>query len=105
MIAMDTFFEKFPPTVEKAVEILSADISFADRTRLTNMSEAALVDFHRAYGVFIRREFRLPGNDPLMAACRSAAAMTVITPEQASYVILKALQKRLMAGHRLKVVK
>ena len=105
MIAMDTFFEKFPPTVEKAVEILSADISFADRTRLTNMNEAALIDFHRSYGVYIRGEFRLPGNDPLMRACRTAAAVTAITAEQASYVILKALQQRLMAGHRLKVVK
>lgn len=105
MIAMNTFFEKFPPTVEKAVEILSADISFADRTRLTNMNEAALIDFHRSYGLFIRREFRLPGNDPLMQSCQTAAAMTAITPEQASYVILKALQQRLMAGHRLTVVK
>jgi hypothetical protein len=105
MIAMDTFFEKFPPTVGKAVEILNADITFADRTRLTNMSEAALIDFHRSYGLFIRREFRLPGNDPLMQDCQSVAAVTALTPEQASFVILKALQKRLMAGHRLKVVK
>jgi hypothetical protein len=102
---MDYFLDKFPPTVEKVVDKLVVDMTFADRTRLANMNEAALIKFHDSYGIFLRNEFRLPGNDPLMQSCRSAAYMKTITPEQASYVILKALQKRLLAGNTLKIVK
>lgn len=102
---MNYFLEKFPPTVEKVVDRLTADMSFADKTRLANMSEAALIRFHRSYGIFLRNEFRLPGNEPLMKSCMTAAYLKSITPEQASFVILKALQKRLMAANTLKVVK
>ena len=105
VVPMNTFLEKFPPTVEKAVDKLAADMSFADKTRLANMNEDALIRFHRFYGILLRNQFRLPGNDPLMRSCRSAAYLTTITPEQASYVILKELQKQLLAGGTLKVIK
>ena len=103
--AMNYFLDKFPPTVETAVEKLLVDMTFADQTRLANMNEAALVKFHHSYGIFLRNEFRLPGNDPLMNSCMSTAYVKIITPEQASYVILKELQKRLRAGNTLKVIK
>jgi hypothetical protein len=102
---MDYFLDKFPPTVEKVVDKLLVDMTFAERTRLANMNETALVRFHDSYGIFLRNEFRLPGNDPLMKSCMSSAAAETITPEQASYIILKALQKRLLAGNTLKVIK
>ena len=102
---MNYFLEKFPPSVDKAVDKLVADMTFADRTRLANMDEAALVNFHASYGLFLRTELRLPGNDPLMKSCMAEAFMKTITPAQASFVILKAMQKRLLAGHTLKVVK
>ena len=97
--------DKFPPTVEKVVDKLTVDMTFADRTRLANMNEAALIRFHHSYGIFLRNEFRLPGNDPLMKSCMSTATVKTITPEQASYVILKELQKRLLRGNTLKVIK
>ena len=102
---MNYFLEKFPPTVEKVVDKLAVDMTFADRTRLANMNEAALIRFHHSYGIFLRNEFRLPGNDPLMKSCMSTATVKTITPEQASYVILKELQKRLLTGNTLKVIK
>lgn len=102
---MNYFLDKYPPSVEKAVDKLAVDMTFADRTRLANMNEAALIKFHRSYGIFLRNEFRLPGNDPLMKSCMSTAYLKTITPEQASYVILKELQKRLQAGNTLKVIK
>ena len=102
---MDTFLDKFPPTVEKAVQKLISDMSFADKTRLANMDEAALVTFHRSYGIFIRREFRLPGNSPLMESCMACGYLTSITAEQASYMILKELQKQVVAGSVLRVVR
>ena len=102
---MNYFLDKFPPTVEKVVDKLAVDMTFGDRTRLANMNEAALIKFHQSYGIFLRNEFRLPGNDPLMKSCMSIATVKNITPEQASYVILKELQKRLQAGNTLKVIK
>jgi hypothetical protein len=105
MTPMNLFLDKFPSTVEKAVDKLTEDMSFADKTRLANMNEAALITFHRSYGIFLRNEFRLPGNDPLMKSCLSVAYLKTITPEQASYVILKELQKRLLTANILKVVK
>lgn len=102
---MNYFLDKFPPTVEAVVNKLVVDITFADKTRLANMNEAALIKFHHSYGIFLRNEFRLPGNDPLMNSCMSVATVKTITPEQASYVILKELQKRLRAGNTLKVIK
>ena len=102
---MNYFMDKFPPTVEKVVDKLTVDMTFADRTRLANMNEAALIRFHQSYGIFLRNEFRLPGNDPLMKSCMSTATVKMITPEQASYIILKELQKRLLAGNTLKVIK
>ncbi len=101
---MNYFLEKFPPSIEKAVDRLASDMTFADKTRLANMNEAALIKFHQSYGIFLRNEFRLPGNDPLMASCMSTAYVDTMSPEQASYVILKALQKRLLAGTILKVI-
>jgi hypothetical protein len=102
---MDYFLDKFPPTVDKVVDKLVVDMTFAERTRLANMNEAALTRFHHSYGIFLRNEFRLPGNDPLMNSCMSTATVETITPEQASFVILKELQKRLLAGNALKVIK
>ena len=102
---MNTFLDKFPSTVDKVVDKLVADMTFAEKTRLANMDEAALIRFHRSYGLFLRTEFRLPGNDPLMKSCLAAAYLKTITPEQASFVILKELQKRLLAENTLKVVK
>jgi len=105
VIHMDPFLEKFPPTVEQCVDKLIADMNFADKTRMANMSDAALIRFHRSYGIFLRNEFRLPGNDPLMKSCLKAAYLKTITPEQASYVIVKALQHRLQQENTLRVVK
>jgi len=102
---MNYFLDKFPPTVDEVVDKLVVDMTFADRTRLANMNEAALIRFHQSYGIFLRNEFRLPGNDPLMKSCMSTATVKTITPEQASYIILKELQKRLLAGNTLKVIK
>ena len=102
---MSAFLEKFPPSVEKVVDKLEEEMTFADKTRLANMDEPSLVRFHQSYGLILRTEFRLPGNDPLMQSCLSKSYLKTVTPEQASFVILKALQKRLQSGNTLKVVK
>lgn len=96
--------DKFPASVEKAVEVLVRDMSFADRTRIANMNSTGLIKFHNSYGVFIRNEFRIPGNDPLMASCQKFAGTPSIDPAQASFVILKALHRHLKSSRVLRVV-
>ncbi len=102
---MDLVGEKFPRTVEKAVDKLFFGMSFRDRTRIANMSEARLIDFHRSYGQYIRTEFRLPGNTPLMKSCQFHAGINEISDIQASYVILMALRKKVQTSNVLRVIK
>jgi hypothetical protein len=104
VVIMDGFLDRFPSSVEKVVAKLATDMTFADKTRLANMSEVKLIAFHQAYGVFLRTEFRLPGNELLMQSCLSKTNLGTITPEQASFIILKELQKQLQAGNTLKVI-
>ena len=100
-----SIYEKFPRSLEDAVDRLVSDLSFADKTRIANMSEDRLVEFHKSYGSYIRTEFRLPGNDPLMRSCEAVSGLRMINGVQASYVILKALWNRLQGANVLRVVK
>ena len=102
---MDSIIEKFPVTIEKAVDVLFKELSFGEKTRIANMSEARLVEFHKSYGSFIRMRFRLPGNDPLMKSCRSRSGLIEISGVQASYIILKELWNKLQDSNVLKIIK
>lgn len=98
-------FEKYPRTVDAAVDKLLAGMSFQDKTRVANMGPGKLVDLHRAFGGQIQLEFRLPGNDPLMKSCGEYAGLPELSGEQAAYVILKVLWAKVQTSNVLKVVK
>ena len=103
---MDYFTDKFPTTIEAAVNKLIEDMPFKDRTWIANLNEEKLIAFHASYGIFLRNEFRLWGNGPLLQSCREMAGMKEIDANQASYVILKETQRRLLQSTSvLKVVK
>jgi hypothetical protein len=102
---MDSVLNRFPNTVEKAVDLLTSDLSFQERTKLANMSELGLVQFHAQHGHHIRSRFRIPGNDPLVKDCKKVAGLPDISPEQASFVIFKTMVERLKQTNVLKVVK
>lgn len=102
---MDLIAGRFPKTIAGAVDILMADLSFRDKTRIANMSEPDLIQFHLSYGNYIRTEFRLPGNDPLMQSCQSHAGIENMSGLQASFVILKALREKVRGSNVLRVVK
>jgi hypothetical protein len=102
---MDLIAGRFPKTIDRAVDILMMDLSFRDKTRIANMSEANLIQFHTSYGNYIRTEFRLPGNDPLMQSCHSHAGLESMSGSQASFVILKSLQQKLRESNVLRVIK
>ena len=84
---------------------LLADMSRRDQTRVANMNEAKLLVFHINYGIYIKNELRLWGNEPLMEACKQVAGVDRLSPDQASYIILKELQDKLLQSDVLRVVK
>jgi len=102
---MDLFKEKFPPTVDLSVEKLFSSLSRIDQTRIANMDERQLTMFHQSYGIFIKNEFRLWGNTPLRTSCCEVSGLKKVNPDQASYIILKELQKKIQNSDVLKVMK
>mgnify|MGYP001827825908 FL=1 len=102
---MNLFKEKFPPTVELAVDKILLDLSVRDRSKIANMNKKKLIAFHLSFGIFIKNEFRLWGNEPLLKSCCEVSGLSKVNPDQASYIILQELQKRINQGDVLKVVK
>ena len=102
---MNWFTAAFPETVDKAVDKLIENMSFKDKTWIANMDPKKLVAFYTSYGVFLKHELRLWGNDPLINACKTIAGLETIDADQAAFVILKELQKKLQGSDVLKVLK
>ena len=102
---MNWFTAQFPETVDKAVDKLIRDMSFKDKTWLANMDAQKLAAFHASYRVFLKHELRLWGNDPLINSCKAVAGLDAIDADQAAFVILKEIQKKLKGSNVLKVVK
>ena len=102
---MNTLSKKVPRTIDAAVEKILENMSRRDQTRVANMNETKLVEFHINYGIYIKNELRLWGNEPLMDACKQMAGVDRLSPDQASYIILKELQDKLLQSDVLRVVK
>jgi len=83
------------PTVELAADKIMSDLSAYDRTKIANMNEKRLSLFHQSYGIFIRNEFRIWINTPLQESCCEVSGLPKLNPDQASYIILKELQKKI----------
>ncbi len=62
---MNYFLDKFPPDVETVVNKLIEDMTFADRTRLANMNEAALIKFHQSDVILKELQKRLQAGNTL----------------------------------------
>ena len=95
----------FPDSIDEVVDRLISELSFKDKTKIANMSEVDLIKLNMSWGTYIRKEFRLGGNDPLLEACKSYAGVNRISPEQASFIIIKDLWEKLQNAHVLKIVK
>jgi hypothetical protein len=102
---MGDISEKFPRTVNQAVSILLAELSTRNKTKIANMSEDDLIQLNFSLGLYIRNEFRVWGNDPLIQSCSSVSGIKEIHPNFASLVIIKALWEKLQNANLLKLVK
>lgn len=95
----------FLKNIDDVVDRLISELSFKDKTKIANMSEGDLVKLNMSWGIYIRTEFRLKGNDPLLNALKYYTGVNTVTPDQASYIIIKELWEKLQNSHVLKIVK
>lgn len=102
---MGDISEKFPWTVEQAIGRLVAEISLKDKTKIANMAEDKLVELNSSLGIYIRNEFRLWGNDPLLNSCRSLSGVDEMHPNFASLIIIRAFWRKLQETNLLRIVK
>ncbi|MEJ2657492.1 MAG: hypothetical protein P8012_09890 [Desulfobacterales bacterium] len=102
---MNKLNKLFPINIDGVVDRLIEELSFKDKTKIANMSETDLVKLNISWGGYLRNEFRLRSNDPLLESLKSYAGVNNMTPDQASYIIIKELWERLQNSHVLKIVK
>ena len=102
---MNEIQNAFLKDIDEVVDKLISELSFKDKTKIANMSEVDLVKLNMSWGIYIRNEFRLKGNDPLLQSLKSYADLNTMTPEQASYIIIKELWEKLQNSRVLKIVK
>jgi hypothetical protein len=88
-----------------AVAKIIDDLSRRDRTKIANMNEGDLIKFHQSYGNYIKNEFRLWDNTPLLNSCCEISGLKSVNPDQAAFIILKLLQRRIQNTNVLKIVK
>jgi hypothetical protein len=88
MIKMNEINNVFLKNIDDVVDRLISELSFKDKTKIANMSEVDLVKLNLSWGIYIRKEFRLEGNYPLLKSLKSYAGVNAMTPEQASYIII-----------------
>jgi hypothetical protein len=105
MIQMNEIKNVFLKNIDDVVDRLISELSFKDKTKIANMTDVDLIKLNMSWGIYIRNEFRLDGNDPLLQSLKSYAGVTKMTPEQASYVIIKELWEKLQNSRVLKIVK
>lgn len=102
---MDQTKQLFPGNIDAAVNTLLSELSFKDKTKIANMSEIDLIKLNISYGIYIRNELRLWSNESLLASCGAYAGVNKISPEQASYIIIKELWEKLQNSNVLKIVR
>ena len=95
----------FPKDIDEVVDKLILELSFKERTKIANMTDMDLVNLNISWGKYIRNEFRLHGNDVLLDSLKTYAGVNTMTPEQASYIIIKELWEKLQNSRVLKIVK
>lgn len=96
---------KWPKTVEEAVDQLILLMSKEDKETLRNTPEKDLILFHHGFGTYTRNEFGLwGGNEDLMKSCAlkiypdspyDESIPMFVLPDDASMEIIEATRRRL----------
>ncbi len=102
---MDNFFIVFPKNIDEALAKLMPVLTRSEKTRIVNMDEKDLPKLLPTIGIFIRSDFRLWGNDPLIDDCRKFAKDNKLSTDEPVMVVIWALWKKLQDANLLKIVK
>ena len=97
---------QLPRTVQEAVDRIIDELSFKDKTTVANMAEIELGVLDTTLGEYIRNEFNLwADNHPLFDSCCFIAKKDSLSEDEASFLIVRELWKRLRKSHKLRIVK
>jgi len=98
--------QKYPETVDDALDLLTAELPLKDKTILAGMSENQLQNLHPSLGLYIRNNYGLlAGNEKLLASCRELADEKEMDSDAALLIIIKRLWEKLEKTHRLRRIK
>jgi hypothetical protein len=86
---------KLPISIDQAIDRLTSELSFTEKTMIVNKSEEELIDLQFTLGEYIRKEYRLDENDDLMESCRYVSKVDEINIGHASFMIILELWKKL----------
>jgi hypothetical protein len=89
-----------PKTVDGAVDILISKLQLKDSIKIANMTESDLIYLHLTLGNYIRNAFGLcASNYPLIQSCEKIPGKAEFHEEDAPYVILSEVWRRLHDTH------
>ncbi len=95
-----------PKTVDEAVERLIYTFDLEDKVKIANMKLNDLLDLPASEHSYFKNALDLlSGNKDLLASCRSVSKEHVYNEDDAIFVIMEALWKKLRQTHKLRVVK
>jgi hypothetical protein len=94
-----------PETVDEAVKRLITELSLKDKTAISEMDEADLINLHFSLGLSIRNRYLYPRNEELLESCRYLSQDKFLHWDQAAGMIIKELWKQLKESHKLRIVK
>lgn len=98
--------QKYPKTVDEAVELLIKELPLKDKAKLAGMSESQLPHLHPSLGRYIRNNYGLTENNTkLLASCRNLADDHKMDEDSAPFIVIKRLREKLKETHRLRRVK
>ena len=98
--------QQYPKSVTEAVEWLIDELPKVDKLRISSLKEYELMDLYFPLGLQIRNNFCLwTGNERLMQSCREISGEKDLHVDDASFVIIEELWKKLKTINQIWVVK
>jgi len=98
--------KQYPKSVAEAVEWLIDELPQIDKLRISHLEEYELMDLYFPLGLQIRNNFCLwTGNEKLMQSCREISGEKDMHVDDASFVIIEELWKKLKIINQIRVVK
>lgn len=90
--------KSLPTTVEQAVDRLISELPSEEKERIAKTDEWNLIDLYFSLSVDIEDKFCLWENKALVESCRAVSGDEYFFVEEASFIIIIELWKRLRNG-------